>query len=134
MCSILIGSRVFDWLIISVQQTTVLEVSPPKPTERQVMLIENGAVRLELLELMRLQGWETPHNLTPQWINTVLQLQWVKAKDGVFRAQLGGRFPTEEEMVLLRQLGADATPIDRTNTELNGFFKARRWDARSASH
>jgi len=98
------------------------------------MLIENGAVRPELLELMCLQGWETPHNLTPQWINTVLQLQWIKAKDGVFRAQLGGRFPTEEEMVLLRQLGADATPIDRTNTELNGFFKARRWDARSASH
>ena len=25
-------------------------------------------------------------------------------------------------------------PTLGTNTELNGFFKARRWDARSASH
>ena len=32
--------------------------------------------------------------------------------------------------------GRDASSIlaGRTNTELNGFFKARRWKAQSASH
>lgn len=51
-------------------------------------------------------------HLDPREMNVQLQIGWVKAKGGVFRAQLGGRFPTEEEMVLLRQLGADAIPID----------------------
>src|SRR3989344_701266 len=31
-------------------------------------------------------------------------------------------------------LDASSILAGRTNTELNGFFKARRWDARSASH
>ena len=55
----------------------------------------------------------------PRVLNALLQEKWVKAKEGVFRAQLGGRFSTEEEMALLRQLGADAIPID-FNVEYNG--------------
>ena len=30
--------------------------------------------------------------------------------------------------------GTGSIPVEGTNTELNGFFKAKRWDARSASH
>lgn len=50
--------------------------------------------------------------LDPREMNAQLQREWVKAKDGVFRAQLGGRFPTDNEMELLRQLGANSIPID----------------------
>lgn len=76
-------------------------------------LIErDGAVKVELTNLVRKQGVEVSYGLSAPELNAILQEKWVKAKEGTFRAQLGGRFPTEEEMVLLRQLGASAIPID----------------------
>lgn len=51
-------------------------------------------------------------HLDPREMNVQLQIGWVKAKGGVFRAQLGGRFPTEAEQGLLNQLGAGEIPIN----------------------
>src|SRR3989338_7230388 len=36
--------------------------------------------------------------------------------------------------MLREQSHVGSSPTPGTNKELNGFFKARRWDARSASH
>jgi len=82
-------------------------------------LIENGLTNAALEALVRMQGMEIDTHRDPRVLNALLQEKWVKAKEGVFRAQLGGRFPTEEEMALLRQLGADAIPID-FDVEYNG--------------
>jgi len=82
-------------------------------------LIENGLTNAALEALVRMQGMEIDTHRDPRVLNALLQEKWVKAKEGVFRAQLGGRFPTEEEMALLRQLGADAIPID-FNVEYGG--------------
>ncbi len=77
-----------------------------------MLINKDGSVKTELLNLVRLQGLSVAERATPQELNDLLQREWVKAKEGVFRAQLGGRFPTDEEMLLLRQLGADAIPIN----------------------
>lgn len=79
------------------------------------MLIKNGVVNPALSRLVVMQGLvvgSDPDPLTPRALNEVLQEHWVKAKDGTFRSQLGGRFPTEPELVLLRELGAAVIPID----------------------
>ena len=84
-----------------------------------MLINKDGSVKTELLNLVRLQGLSVAERATPRELNDLLQREWVKAKEGVFRAQLGGRFPTEEEMVLLLQLGAGAIPID-FNVKYNG--------------
>lgn len=78
-----------------------------------MLINKNGAVNPLLVDLVYLQGLEVG-SVTPQSLNDILQEVWVKAKGGKFRAQLGGRFPTDEEMSLLKQLGADAVLIDHT--------------------
>ena len=82
-------------------------------------LIENGLTNAALEALVRMQGMEIDTHRDPRVLNALLQEKWVKAKEGVFRAQLGGRLPTDEEMILLRQLGADTIPID-FNVEYGG--------------
>lgn len=68
------------------------------------MLIENGAVNPVLMQLAS-QVLGIYPEANPLILNRVLQDWWVKAKEGVLRAQLGGRFPTEDELTLLKQLG-----------------------------
>ena len=36
-------------------------------------------------------------------------------------------------MIASQAIGAGPIPADRTNTELNGFFKAKRWDTLRAA-
>ena len=81
--------------------------------ERFVMLVENGVVNFALVRLVALNlSLDAKIIWSPQSLDALLQEEWVKAKEGVFRAQLGGRFPTDEEMELLYRLGADAILID----------------------
>jgi len=76
------------------------------------MLINNGVVNPALVRLVRMQGVTVLPSPHPTWLNDLLQQQWVKAKEGVLRAQLGGRLPNEEEMELLGKLSANEMSID----------------------
>ena len=49
------------------------------------------------------------------------------------RSQKCARSSMVESASYTRVVGG-SSPSGHTKTELNGFFKARRWDARSASH
>ena len=80
-------------------------------SECKVKLIQtDGTVHPNLVKLIKLQGLEI-NDGSPIAVNKLLQNQWVKAKEGVFRSDLGGRFPTSEEMELLAPLGASEIPI-----------------------
>jgi hypothetical protein len=68
------------------------------------MLIENGAVNPVLLSLIQTCGL-TVTDESPSAVSDLLQREWVKTKDGAFRAQIGGRDPTEGELGILSQLG-----------------------------
>lgn len=76
-----------------------------------MLINKDGVVNPALVKLVRLQGLDASEGITPKALNTILQQEWVKAKDGTFRAQLGGRFPTDRELELLKQLGADAIKV-----------------------
>jgi hypothetical protein len=68
------------------------------------MLIENGSVNPAFLSLVQLCGL-TVSDESPVAVNSLLQEEWVKTKEGGFRAQIGGRYPTEGELGILSQLG-----------------------------
>jgi len=77
-----------------------------------MLINKDGSVKSELLSLVRMQGIAVLEGVEPAELNKTFQQEWVRAKDGVLRAQLGGRFPTDEELALLRDLGVTAIHIN----------------------
>ncbi len=76
-----------------------------------MMLIQNGQVNPVLTALMEAMGLHVEDG-SPSGVNAVLQQEWVKAKDGVIRAKLGGRSPNDLELGLLEEIGGREIPID----------------------
>lgn len=81
--------------------------------------IKNGVVHPALVEIVALQGLVATYGMPPQTLNDLLQEEWVKAKEGTFRSQLSGRFPTATEQSFLDQLGTAVIPVD-FNTRCEG--------------
>lgn len=75
-----------------------------------MLILKDGTVHSALLGLIRLSGLPVTDE-SPATVNELLQANW-KAADGMLRAEIEGRFPTDEERVLIDQLGMGAIPID----------------------
>lgn len=76
------------------------------------MLIENGVVNPALIFFMRDCGVNVVDE-SPLAVNDWLQREWVRAKDGGFRAEIGGVKPDTYQLKKLSDLGfVDEIPIN----------------------